>query len=472
MAVDSLVVTRGRAAVALTFLVVTLALLAPAGADAGEGLLSPRLGQLQARLQQPDVEAATRSGIVESFWRERRDAGVPMVETIPDDAARVLVTFLWRGDASTRSVHVIVFDQGQFDSGAWLDRAKMAPFPGTDIWYRTYRMPCDLLFSYRFSVNDPGAIGRDTPDAERTRRNAALRPDPLNPKGYASRSGPASVALLPCAMPEPDMERHEGVPRGTVTEETFKGASGESHALQIYVPPMPDSRRGALPLVVTIGGQFADNYPLPAILDNLIATKKIRPAMVVSIGFTGMPEYVAASRSNEPFARYVATELVPWIRARYPAVSRRARELVIAGASAPGAGSMFVAMRHPEVFGNVISLGGGFAYPVGPAPDELIPSDHPVTQPIARELANRPRLPFRIYLGVGTLDDVPSEGREPRYGTSTVLAATRHLRDVLEARGYCLTYREFGGGHEALVWRRQMAEALTVVLATRPPCPD
>jgi hypothetical protein len=80
------------------------------------------------------------------------------------EPGRVLVTFLWRGDADTKSAHVIAFDQGQLDSTAWLGRARMQMLPGTDVWYRTYRMPCDLLFSYRFAINGPHTINRDTPN--------------------------------------------------------------------------------------------------------------------------------------------------------------------------------------------------------------------------------------------------------------------------------------------------------------------
>jgi enterochelin esterase family protein len=275
------------------------------------------------------------------------------------------------------------------------------------------------------------------------------------------------------------MEVHAGVLRGEVKTDSLTGVSGESHPLQIYVPARkPESGgpmrlvklddAGQMPLVITIGGQFAENNPIPTIMDNLIAAGKIPPTMVVSIGFANMAEYVAASRSNERFARYVARELLPWLRDRYP-ITTDARRIVISGASAPGAGSIFVAMRYAEAFGNVISMGGGYAYPISPAGDELIPSDHPVAEPIARELASRPTLPFRVFLAVGTLDDVPSETKDPRYAFTTVLVAARHLRDVLEARGYDLTYREFGGAHETLVWRRSFADGITTLLGSRAP---
>jgi len=51
-------------------------------------------------------------------------------------------------------------------------------------------------------------------------------------------------------------------------------------------PPAGRDERPAL--VISIGGEFADEYPVPVILDNLIAGKRIPPTMVVSILFDGM----------------------------------------------------------------------------------------------------------------------------------------------------------------------------------------
>jgi enterochelin esterase family protein len=436
-----------------------MALMVSGVAAEEAGVSSPRLRRLQA-----DV-AAGQSGAINEFWSERRSAGAPLVEPIDGDRGHVLVTFLWRGDAETRNVYVIAIDQVQFDNAAYLARGRMAMLAGTDVWFRTYRMSCDLLFSYRFSPNDPGTITPGMALGEVARRNAGLRADPLNPQHYGSRSGDSSVAELPCAAPQPDMQRHEGVPRGEVRTETFAGPSGESHALQIYVPP-PARAEERMALVISIGGQFSVDYPVPAILDNLIAAKRIPPTMVVSIGFENMTEYVKASRSNERFAGYVAKELLPWLRGRYR-IDADPRRIVISGASAPGAGAVFVAMRHPLLFGNVLTQGGGYSYPFSAAADELVPSEYPETEPIARELAGRPALPFRVFLAVGVLDDVIWEGKEPRYAQSTVLVAARHLRDVLQARGYDLIYRELGGGHEALAWRRTFAEGLVQLLPPR-----
>jgi enterochelin esterase-like enzyme len=43
---------------------------------------------------------------------------------------------------------------------------------------------------------------------------------------------------------------------------------------------------------------------------------------------------------------------------------------------------------------------------------------------------------------------------------TTVLVAARHLRDVLEAKGYAMSYREYPGLHESLSWRGTFAEGL------------
>ncbi|MEO8033545.1 MAG: alpha/beta hydrolase-fold protein [Acidobacteriota bacterium] len=418
---------------------------------------SPRLLRLQGEI------AEGKAAAIEAFWAERQWASAPLVEPLEGKGAQVLVTFLWRGDPATKNVFVITLDQVQFSNAAYLARGRLARLAGSDVWYRTYRMPCDLRFSYRFSVNDPGTLTPAMSSDETARRTAQLRPDPQNRRHYASRSGDSSVAELPCATPQPDAITQEGIPHGEVTKEIFAGGSGESHALQIYTPPHSNEVR-ASSLVILIGGEFSADFPVPTMLDNMIARKEIPPTIAVSIGFTDMAAYVNASRSNERFARYVAEELLPWLRGRY-SIANNARRVVIAGSSAPGAGALFVAMRHPDAFGGVLTQAGGYSYANPPASDELIPSEQPEGEPLARELAHVDPLPFSVFLAVGTLDDVTYEGKDPFYAHATVLVAARHLRDVLEAKRYNMRYREFGGGHETLAWRGTFGEGLEWLLS-------
>lgn len=45
-----------------------------------------------------------------------------------------------------------------------------------------------------------------------------------------------------------------------------------------------------------------------------------------------------------------------------------------------------------------------------------------------------------------------------------LLTQSRHLRDVLTARGYDLEYREFNGGHDYACWRGGLADGLAHLL--------
>jgi len=49
-----------------------------------------------------------------------------------------------------------------------------------------------------------------------------------------------------------------------------------------------------------------------------------------------------------------------------------------------------------------------------------------------------------------------------------ILETSRHLRDVLLAKGYSVTYQEFPGGHDYLTWRGSLADGLIALLGTAP----
>ena len=68
---------------------------------------------------------------------------------------------------------------------------------------------------------------------------------------------------------------------------------------------------------------------------------------------------------------------------------------------------------------------------------------------LIRQCVRAPTLPWRFYLQVGRFGGLS----EPN----------RHLRDVLAAKGYQVTFAEYSGNHDYLSWRDSLGEGLMVV---------
>ena len=78
---------------------------------------------------------------------------------------------------------------------------------------------------------------------------------------------------------------------------------------------------------------------------------------------------------------------------------------------------------------------------------------------LARQFVASPRLPLHFYLDVGLLEDW-IEGDE---GVSQ-LVSTRHLRNILQAKGYPVHYAEFSGDHDEICWQGTLADGLMALL--------
>lgn len=76
---------------------------------------------------------------------------------------------------------------------------------------------------------------------------------------------------------------------------------------------------------------------------------------------------------------------------------------------------------------------------------------------LTRDYVQAPVRPVRFYLEAGLF-----EGN--RAGQAGILESTRHLRDVLRAKGYSVQHREYAAGHDYLHWRGTLATGLTALL--------
>lgn len=434
-----------------------MAAVASSSADSTVPLiLSPRLRSLVSDFEK------TGPATLDRFWYEIAENGTPLIEPIAGETRFLYVTFLWKGTTETRNVVVLTLGNNQLGSPGYFAHAQLAHLPNTNVWYRTYRLRNDARFSYRMAENDSLQVLTDfNLDPQRA---AAFKPDPLNSRHYTNVFGENSVVELPNAPAQPWTERLPGVPEGKL--ESFPLHSGilnNDRKIWVYTPAGFTTKK-KYDLLVRLGDEFTD-LPIPTILNNLIGKGKIPPTVAVFIG-NAEDARIKEYWYDDQFAEFVARELMPWVRARYR-VTTDPRRTIVAGSSLGGGTAIFLAMLHPELFGNVVAQSGGYMYPrhredvARPAaPGQLMPDDFPENEWLAHELATRAKLPLRIYLEAGALEDVVWERSPPRYAYPSLLVAARHLRDVLLAKGYDLTYYEYNGAHEPMGRRGSFADAL------------
>jgi enterochelin esterase family protein len=422
-------------------------------------LRSPRIEALRARVQSGDT-TTTR------FWSELEAEGTPIVE--PLDARYDLVTFVWRTQYETRNVFLLAtfgMNEGVNDA--------LRLVPGTDVWYLTVKLPRGARFLYQLEPNRP-----TLPSA--TRVSAQL--DPLHrgqrwncPSG-ASKYRCRSVAQLPGASAEPWLGVRPSIAHGRFEKKTIRSRlQGVTRDLTVYLPAAYARDVKPLPLLVLFDGDdyLNQDWRGPEMWDNLIADRAIAPMVVVMVdNLPGRRLFDLVA--NETFGRFMATELVPWVRGEYN-VSRDARFTVVGGASAGGFASTYLGLAHPEVFGNVLSISGAFWWSpahnggicggvcADSAGQPSVVNRDATTEPnwLAQLALERPASKTLFYLSAGTFEaDIVGTG-------AGLLEENRHLRDILRAKGGKVVFHQVVGGHETMSWRVAMADGLQTLLPPR-----
>ncbi len=258
-----------------------------------------------------------------------------------------------------------------------------------------------------------------------------------------------SVVELSDAPPQPWIERRANGPQATLVNHEFRSdILGNERTVTVYTPPGYDAdRTEPYPLLVVFDRRFfLQLVPTPVILDNLIHAGKIPPMVAALVGNVNRGEELPC---YEPFANFLAHELVPWIREAHRVTSDPARTIV-AGSSYGGLASTFAAVQHPDVFGNVLSLSGSYWWT---PPDD---SEH---EWLARYIVDQKRVGIRFYMDVGLLESGPTRNNGP-----SQLVTNRHMRNLLRAKGYSVTYRELNTDHSSLSWRGTLADGLIALI--------
>ncbi|MCE0493547.1 enterochelin esterase [Vibrio salinus] len=398
-------------------------------------IISPLLKETTQKIQQGLPQAE------EHFWNAIEAKGTPLIEKDQQQKNTVLMTFLYRGNA--KNVRVL---------GAPYDgHAHLSKIPGSRIWFKSYRIPDTSRFSYRIAPDVPQIAEKNWAEQRRAVL-ATTQPDPLNHLPRFSQNdnlfGAASTVTLPKA-PDDHYTQNLNHPRGQVTEYHYQSqALNNTRKISLYRPNnrYPVSESSPL-LILFDGDDYLSKVPTPLILDNLIAEKKIPPMRAV---FINTPSPSMRSRElppNRAFSDFMANEFKPWLCQKF-SVCPTAGNTILSGSSYGGLASMYIAFRHPESFGKVLSQSGSFWW----SPEAKQKNGTKPHNWIAEQVASSAKQPVDVYLNAGLFETKPD--------FANILETNRTLYNTLKNKGYKVHFTEIAGGHDYFSWRVMLSDGL------------
>lgn len=345
-------------------------------------------------------DSTERSRLAAAYLRR---TPVPVVEG-------TTVTFLYAGAGSAVSA--------PSELNSWdPSRGVMTRIEGTDLFYRRDSLPADARLEYKIWVDSAWIL------------------DPLNPRRAGGGYGENSDLWMPSYVQSVASRYSPDIRRGTLDTMMFRSAKlRRSHAVMVYTPAGA-SGKGALPvLYVTDGGDYLRHGRLDAILDNLIAARKITPLVAVFIeprsddagGDHRMTDYAG----SDAFLDFLEFELAPAIEARYRA-STLAEQRVILGASMGALEATYAVLRRPGFISNCAAQSPAYLQA-----DSLILR-------LSRTQKAKGRY---FYIDAGTIGDTERE--------ATLVAR------ALKRNGAVVRFSTHHEGHNWTNWRARLPEIL------------
>jgi enterochelin esterase-like enzyme len=274
-----------------------------------------------------------------------------------------------------------------------------------------------------------------------------MRTDPVNPLLKPNLINTQNMVLVAGAKPE-SWERQD-VPHGELHHHFYRSAiANDDRHYFVYTPPNYDpNSKLKLPVLYLLHGYsddangWSDVGRVNFIFDNLIASGKTKPMIVVMPLGYGTMEFIARSwgawsdvalrnKNIEMFRNELLTEVLPRVEKDYR-VSSKSSDRAIAGLSMGGGETLDVGLNNPDKFAYV----GAFSSAV----HDL---DYPTSFPKADAAINK-NLKL-LYVACGVDDHL--------------IAPNRKFIEYLKSKNVNVEFVETPGAHTWMVWRRNVAE--------------
>jgi len=248
--------------------------------------------------------------------------------------------------------------------------------------------------------------------------------DPLNPNKLDNGvGGENSVVTMPGYEPTSwDKESDTFLDSIDFKSETFNGI----RLVQTYVPGECVKNACAV-LYFQDGSDYIKRAKAVQVQRSLVKANKIEPFIMV---FVDPEDRTKEYWASDDYAKFLATEIVPAIDAKYNTVKNRDGRAIL-GASLGGVTSVWVGLKYPEVFSRIGGQSSSF----------WIDNERVVKQLSKLDAG---KIKFRFYFDDGTFEGVED---------------SRRVNVLLRGRGFPVTYREEFTGHNWTGWRDRLDEA-------------
>ncbi|OUR72487.1 hypothetical protein A9Q78_06740 [Methylophaga sp. 41_12_T18] len=377
----------------------------------------------------------------DAIWATIASQGTPIIEEHAD-SDNVVMTFAYKGAKHNVRIFGAPASEHEF----------MEQLDGSDIWYKSFIVPNTSRLSYRLSPDVPQFSG--TPWQQRVAILATAQADPLNkhpfPAKYAANnSSPfnyfSSVNLA--TDTHKYWQPQNNVATGSVQKHRFSSdILGNQRNIWLYTSAnyVKNDPNNVL-LLMFDGKHYTSKVDVPMILDNLVANNKIPAIAAVLIDNPSQKLRASELPDNKDFAKAMATEILPWAEQTL-GIKSKPQTTVLSGSSYGGLASTSIALRHPEQFGNALSMSGSYWW----SPEDTPAKESEYT---AIKIATMPKQPVRFFLSAGLFESFYN-------GKVSILETNRHLQHMLTAKGYDSEYKEYASGHDYYVWQDVIADGL------------
>ncbi|MGB5912285.1 MAG: alpha/beta hydrolase-fold protein [Promethearchaeia archaeon] len=425
-------------------------------------IISPRLSRLQEEMKENKEEAVVK------FWKEIEKTGSPIFEEIEGDNKNNIITFLVREDEEVENIicgSMFVTDD--------IKEGLLERIEDTNIYFKSHKILKGIRETYSLSKNNP--LEPKNPIENIIKYKDLIFPDPFNSKKLIWKADGIQILCneidSPDALPQPWYGERTNITHGKLEEFTsYSKIFKEERQILAYTPPNYSKNHSPYHFLLLFDGiLFEELAKISSTLDNLIADYKIPPVVAILVENFLAVSLTRRARElppNPKFVDYIVKELLPWVYKNFH-ITKNPTQSVVAGASYGGIASTFIAFKHPEIFGNVLSMSGSYFWSPGAEiwlqtikdfeniEQWWSKEDEKEGEWLTRQFAQREILPLKFYLDVGVLEET-----DP----SHLFISNRHFRTVLQAKGYPFHYVEFLGGHDFVCWRGSIAGGLIYLI--------